>query len=126
MCSSWAPLNIRMRLGGSSDPFEPFPKKPRGMHQRTYLRLRPRAEATEAIFIWTPLGPNCAFDTPVQYFRLTSHLTLRTFNYSPISFTLEGIIVRLQAGPDTTPTIVNSPVVRSREYLTPGEVETLT
>jgi hypothetical protein len=33
--------------------------------------------------------------------------------------------MRLQACPDTTPTIVNFPVARSREYLTRGEVEKL-
>jgi hypothetical protein len=39
---------IRVRLGGSTDPFDPFPEKPRGMHWRTYLRLRARCEAAEA------------------------------------------------------------------------------
>ena len=38
-----------MRLGGSPDSFEPFPAKPRRMHQRTYLRLCAQAEAAEAL-----------------------------------------------------------------------------
>jgi hypothetical protein len=31
---------IRMQLGGSQNMFEPFPDKPKGMHWRTYDRLR--------------------------------------------------------------------------------------
>ena len=40
---------IRLRLGGSADPFAPFPAKPRRMHLRTYRRLRAQARAAEAI-----------------------------------------------------------------------------
>jgi hypothetical protein len=31
---------IRMQLGGSGNMFDDFPQKPKGMHWRTYLRLR--------------------------------------------------------------------------------------
>ena len=33
---------VRMRLGGSPDLLQPFRKRPRGMHQRTYMHLRAR------------------------------------------------------------------------------------
>jgi len=39
---------IRMQLGGGPSLFDPFPDKPRGMHWRTYERLRARAQASEA------------------------------------------------------------------------------
>jgi hypothetical protein len=39
---------IKMRLGGSNDPLDPFPQKPRGMHWRTYERLREQAHAADA------------------------------------------------------------------------------
>jgi hypothetical protein len=36
---------IRMRLGGNEDLLAPFPAKPKGMHRRTFQRMRARAEA---------------------------------------------------------------------------------
>jgi len=45
---------IRRRLGGSASLFEPFPEKPKGMHWRTYERLRRRALAGEVV--WDAAG----------------------------------------------------------------------
>jgi hypothetical protein len=36
-----------MRLGGSANLLEPFPKKPRGMHRLTYCRLFHKAMAAQ-------------------------------------------------------------------------------
>jgi hypothetical protein len=48
-CNLRRSQSIRLRLGGNSDPFEPFPKKPRRMHRATHQRLREQAEAAEQI-----------------------------------------------------------------------------
>jgi hypothetical protein len=41
----------RMRLGGSANLAEPLPGKPKGMHWRTYRRLRLQAAAHEEVFL---------------------------------------------------------------------------
>jgi hypothetical protein len=38
---------LRVRLGGSGNLLDPFPKRPRGMHGRTYGRLLAAALAAE-------------------------------------------------------------------------------
>ena len=39
---------LRVRLGGNASLDAPFPDRPKGMHRRTYARLRYRAEQLEA------------------------------------------------------------------------------
>jgi hypothetical protein len=39
---------LRLRLGGTAAVTAPFPERPRGMHRKTYARLRRRAEKLEA------------------------------------------------------------------------------
>ena len=39
---------LRLRLGGDASLTTPFPERPRGMHRKTYVRLRSRALALEA------------------------------------------------------------------------------
>ena len=46
---------IRMRLGGSPDLLQPFPKRPRAMHQRTYIRLQARDPFVAANSAWSRL-----------------------------------------------------------------------
>jgi hypothetical protein len=52
---------IRMRLGGSADLLEPFPAKPKGMHRRTFQRLRARAEAAVLIACYSQESNRPAF-----------------------------------------------------------------
>lgn len=50
---------LRKRLGGSECTEDPFPDKPKGMHWRTYERLRSKGEALDerAEYLgWTRLG----------------------------------------------------------------------
>ena len=42
---------LRMRLGGSANLLDPFPGRPRGMHWRTYRRLRVAARAAEYLMV---------------------------------------------------------------------------
>jgi hypothetical protein len=39
---------LRLRIGGVASLTAPFPERPRGMHRKTYARLRRRAERWEA------------------------------------------------------------------------------
>jgi hypothetical protein len=41
-------MKIRMQLGGSPNLFDPFPAKPKGLHKRTYERLRKLHDAAES------------------------------------------------------------------------------
>jgi hypothetical protein len=43
----WKSQKIRMRLGGSPSMLDEFPDKPKGMHWRTYERLRDRHDAAK-------------------------------------------------------------------------------
>jgi hypothetical protein len=42
---------IRMKLGGSANMLEPFPDIPKGMHWRTYERLRSEHDRADAVHI---------------------------------------------------------------------------
>jgi hypothetical protein len=38
---------VRLQLNGNASLLEPFPERPRGMHQKTYERLKGRALSLE-------------------------------------------------------------------------------
>jgi hypothetical protein len=41
-------MKIRMRLGGSPNLFDPFPDRPKGLHRKTYERLRKIHDAADS------------------------------------------------------------------------------
>lgn len=59
---------LRLRLGGIASLTAPFPERPRGMHQKTYARLRQRAEELEA-----RISPRLR-DKPTDYPSLVYYL----------------------------------------------------
>jgi hypothetical protein len=59
---------LRLRLGGIASLTAPFPKRPRGMHQKTYARLRRRAHELEA-----RISPRLR-DKPTDYPNLVYYL----------------------------------------------------
>ncbi len=59
---------LRLRLNGIASLSEPFPERPRGMHKKTYQRLRRRAEQLEA-----RISPR-AKERPADYPNLVRYL----------------------------------------------------
>jgi len=51
---------IRQRLGGGVDISEPFPWKPKGMHWKTYRKLREESERAEKL-CWLLMGQRFGF-----------------------------------------------------------------
>ena len=71
---------LRLRLGGIASLSAPFPERPRGMHRRTFERLRRRAEKLEA-----RISPRLR-DKPTDYPSLVYYLPpqiSREFRRSP-------------------------------------------
>jgi hypothetical protein len=54
--------NIRARLGGDLSIYTPFPERPRGMHQRTYERLRAKGLRIEAAALEALLAREAVLD----------------------------------------------------------------
>jgi len=51
---------IQQRLGGNGDMSNLFPDKPKGMHWRTYQKLRDEAEQAENL-AWLMMGQQFGF-----------------------------------------------------------------
>lgn len=45
-----------MKLGGSANITQPFPEKPRGMHWRTYERLKIQVAQAERAYLGSRMG----------------------------------------------------------------------
>jgi hypothetical protein len=62
--------NIRARLGGDLSIHAPFPARPRGMHRRTYERLRETALKIELTALTTLLAREAAIDQRIALIDL--------------------------------------------------------
>jgi len=60
---------LRLRLGGVASLTAPFPERPRGMHRKTYARLRRRAEELEAKLSARMRAKPADYPNLVYYFR---------------------------------------------------------
>jgi hypothetical protein len=60
---------LRLRLGGIASLTEPFPERPRGMHRKTYERLRRRVERLEARISGRVRGKPAEYRSLIYYLR---------------------------------------------------------
>jgi hypothetical protein len=60
---------LRLRLGGVASLTAPFPERPRGMHRKTYARLRRRAEKLEAGLSARVRAKPADYPNLIYYFR---------------------------------------------------------
>ena len=60
---------LRLRLGGVASLTAPFPERPRGMHRKTYAKLRRRAEKLEAGLSARLRAKPADYPNLIYYFR---------------------------------------------------------
>ncbi len=60
---------LRLLLGGIASLTEPFPERPRGLHRKTYERLRRRAERLEAYISARVRGRPTDYRSLIYYLR---------------------------------------------------------